>query len=175
MPLKSAPMTQAAIHRMIKDTDAAIATERARQANVKNDASGSGPELSNYKDGLRKLRVFSRSVNVQRARRNNKLEMQGFWKERSESGRAFKVEIVVVREIKGHTRNQCSIKVKQEEVREARGRAYAIKDAEPQGPNVVTSTFLLNNRYAFVLFDSGSDRSFMDTRFSAMLGIDPIK
>nr|GEY28574.1 uncharacterized mitochondrial protein AtMg00810-like [Tanacetum cinerariifolium] len=28
--------------------------------------------------------------------------------------------------------------VKQEEVREAHGRAYAIKDAEPQGPNVVT-------------------------------------
>nr|GEX74865.1 putative reverse transcriptase domain-containing protein [Tanacetum cinerariifolium] len=44
---------------------------------------------------------------------------------------------------------------KQEEVREARGRAYAIKDAEPQGPNVVTGTFLLNNCYASVLFDSG--------------------
>nr|GEU58073.1 putative reverse transcriptase domain-containing protein [Tanacetum cinerariifolium] len=44
-----------------------------------------------------------------------------------------------------------------------------------QGPNVVTGTFLLNNRYAFVLFDSGFDRSFVDTRFSAMLNIDPIK
>nr|GEV93159.1 hypothetical protein [Tanacetum cinerariifolium] len=44
MPLKSAPMTQAAIPRMIKDSVyAAIAAERARQANVKNDASGSGP------------------------------------------------------------------------------------------------------------------------------------
>ncbi|GJU97435.1 putative reverse transcriptase domain-containing protein, partial [Tanacetum coccineum] len=47
--------------------------------------------------------------------------------------------------------------------------------AEPQGPNVVTGTFLLNNRYAFVLFDSGSDRSFVDTRFSSMLDIDPVK
>nr|GEW00494.1 putative reverse transcriptase domain-containing protein [Tanacetum cinerariifolium] len=75
----------------------------------------------------------------------------------------------------GHTRNRCTKKVKQEEVREARGRAYAIKDAEPQGPNVVTGTFLLSNRYAFVLFDSGFDRSFVDTRFSAMLDIDPIK
>nr|GFC69113.1 hypothetical protein [Tanacetum cinerariifolium] len=75
----------------------------------------------------------------------------------------------------GHTRNRCPKKVKQEEVREARGQAYAIKDAEPQGPNVVTGMFLLNNRYAFVLFNSGSDRSFVDTRFSTMLDIDPIK
>nr|GEX80866.1 reverse transcriptase domain-containing protein [Tanacetum cinerariifolium] len=50
-----------------------------------------------------------------------------------------------------------------------------IVDPEPKGPNVVTGTFLLNNRYAFVLFDSGSDRSFVDTRFSSMLDIDPVK
>nr|GEV39536.1 hypothetical protein [Tanacetum cinerariifolium] len=75
----------------------------------------------------------------------------------------------------GHTRNRCPKKVKQEEVGEAHGRAYAIKDTEPQGSNVGTCTFLLNNRYAFVLFDLGSDRSFGDTRFSAMLDIDPIK
>ncbi|GKE79493.1 putative reverse transcriptase domain-containing protein [Tanacetum coccineum] len=75
----------------------------------------------------------------------------------------------------GHTRNRCRRKVKQEEVREVRGQAYAIKDAEQKGPNVVTGTFLLNNRYAFVLFDSGSDRSFVDTRFSSMLDIDPVK
>ncbi|GKA51861.1 putative reverse transcriptase domain-containing protein [Tanacetum coccineum] len=44
MPPKSAPMTQAAIRRMIKESvDATIAAERARQANVRNDASGSGP------------------------------------------------------------------------------------------------------------------------------------
>ncbi|GKE76440.1 hypothetical protein Tco_1542560 [Tanacetum coccineum] len=44
MPPKSAPMTQVAIHRMIKESvDVAIAAERARQANVKNDASGSEP------------------------------------------------------------------------------------------------------------------------------------
>ncbi|GJX79912.1 hypothetical protein Tco_0328061 [Tanacetum coccineum] len=68
----------------------------------------------------------------------------------------------------GHTRNQ-------EEVGEVPGRAYAIKDAEPKGPNVVTGTFLLNNCYAFVLFNSSFDRSFVDTRFSSMLNIDPVK
>ncbi|GJW99512.1 putative reverse transcriptase domain-containing protein [Tanacetum coccineum] len=67
------------------------------------------------------------------------------------------------------------MKVKQEEVGEVLGRAYAIKDAQPQGLNVVTSTFLLNNRYAFVLFDLSSDRIFVDTRFSSMLDINPVK
>ncbi|GJT45537.1 reverse transcriptase domain-containing protein [Tanacetum coccineum] len=75
----------------------------------------------------------------------------------------------------GHTRNRCPRKVKQEEVGEVHGQAYAIKDAEPQGPNVVTGTFLLNNCYASILFDLGSNRSFMDTRFSSMLNIDPVK
>ncbi|GJU10471.1 putative reverse transcriptase domain-containing protein [Tanacetum coccineum] len=76
---------------------------------------------------------------------------------------------------KGHTRNRCPKRVKQEEVGEVRGRAYAIKDAEPQGPNVVTVMFLLNNQYASVLFDSGFDRSFVNTRFSSLLDIKPIK
>nr|GFB60935.1 hypothetical protein [Tanacetum cinerariifolium] len=38
----------------------------------------------------------------------------------------------------GHTRNRCPKKVKQEETGEVHGRAYTIKDAESQGPNVVT-------------------------------------
>ncbi|GKF03353.1 hypothetical protein Tco_0030276, partial [Tanacetum coccineum] len=60
---------------------------------------------------------------------------------------------------KGHTRNYCP-KRKDPQGEEARGRAYVIKDTEKQqGPNVVTGTFLLNNRYATVLFDSGSDKS----------------
>ncbi|GJU50725.1 putative reverse transcriptase domain-containing protein [Tanacetum coccineum] len=44
-----------------------------------------------------------------------------------------------------------------------------------KGPNVVTGTFLLNNHCASVLFDLGSDRSFVDTRFSSMLNIKVIK
>ncbi|GKA25539.1 putative reverse transcriptase domain-containing protein [Tanacetum coccineum] len=75
----------------------------------------------------------------------------------------------------GHTRNRCLKKVKQEKVGEVRDRAYAIKDAEPKGPNVVTGTFMLNNHYVSVLFDSGPDRSFVNTRFSSLLDIKPIK
>nr|GEW41237.1 ribonuclease H-like domain, reverse transcriptase, RNA-dependent DNA polymerase [Tanacetum cinerariifolium] len=46
-------------------------------------------------------------------------------------------------------------------VGEARGKAYVLGggDANPNS-NVVKDTFLLNNYYAFVLFDSGTDRSF---------------
>nr|GFD36512.1 hypothetical protein [Tanacetum cinerariifolium] len=46
------------------------------------------------------------------------------------------------------------------------GQAYVIRDAEHnQGLNVVTGTFLLNNRYATMLFDSGADKSFVDIKF----------
>nr|GEY84329.1 putative reverse transcriptase domain-containing protein [Tanacetum cinerariifolium] len=37
--------------------------------------------------------------------------------------------------------------------------------------NVVTGTFLLNNRYASILFDIGADRSFISTAFSSLKGI----
>ncbi|GKB42395.1 putative reverse transcriptase domain-containing protein [Tanacetum coccineum] len=39
--------------------------------------------------------------------------------------------------------------------------------------NVVTGTFLLNNRYASILFDTGVDRSFVSTTFSSQIVITP--
>ncbi|GJS84045.1 putative reverse transcriptase domain-containing protein [Tanacetum coccineum] len=39
--------------------------------------------------------------------------------------------------------------------------------------NVVTGTFLLNNRYTSVLFDTGADRSFVSTAFSSQINITP--
>ncbi|GJY50731.1 reverse transcriptase domain-containing protein [Tanacetum coccineum] len=39
--------------------------------------------------------------------------------------------------------------------------------------NVVMGTFLLNNRYASVLFDTGADRSFVSTAFSSQMDIMP--
>ncbi|GJR82947.1 putative reverse transcriptase domain-containing protein [Tanacetum coccineum] len=54
------------------------------------------------------------------------------------------------------------------------GRAYALggRDASPN-KNVITGTFLLNNRYATILFDTGADRSFISNTFSAMINITP--
>ncbi|GKA12054.1 putative reverse transcriptase domain-containing protein, partial [Tanacetum coccineum] len=39
--------------------------------------------------------------------------------------------------------------------------------------NVITGTFLLNNRYASILFDTGFDRSFVSTAFSSKIDITP--
>nr|GEW39393.1 putative reverse transcriptase domain-containing protein [Tanacetum cinerariifolium] len=73
-----------------------------------------------------------------------------------------------------HTKNHCPKKNKPQGGN-ASGRAYVIKDADKQGPNVVMGTFLLNNRYPFVLFDSGSDKSFVKTKFSHLIDINPDK
>ncbi|GKC13046.1 putative reverse transcriptase domain-containing protein [Tanacetum coccineum] len=57
---------------------------------------------------------------------------------------------------------------------EATTRAYAIggRGTNPDS-NVVTGTFLLNNCYASMLFDSGADRSFVLSTFSALLDVTP--
>ncbi|GKA10363.1 putative reverse transcriptase domain-containing protein [Tanacetum coccineum] len=39
--------------------------------------------------------------------------------------------------------------------------------------NVVAGTFLLNDRYAYILFDTGADRSFVSTAFSSQIDITP--
>nr|GEW51066.1 hypothetical protein [Tanacetum cinerariifolium] len=79
-------------------------------------------------------------------------------------------------ERQGHYRNECS-KLKNQNrgnktrnkngIGEARGKAYVLGegDANPS-LNVVTCTFLFNNHYAFVLFDSGFDRIFVSTTLS---------
>ncbi|GJZ84365.1 putative reverse transcriptase domain-containing protein, partial [Tanacetum coccineum] len=57
---------------------------------------------------------------------------------------------------------------------EAIVRVYAIVGggANPDS-NVVKGTFLLNNCYASMLFDSGVDRSFVSSTFSALLDVAP--
>nr|GFA31281.1 putative reverse transcriptase domain-containing protein [Tanacetum cinerariifolium] len=53
-------------------------------------------------------------------------------------------------------------------------RAYRVGTAggNPDA-NVVTGTFLLNNRCASILFDTGADKSFMFTAFSSLININP--
>ncbi|GJZ80122.1 putative reverse transcriptase domain-containing protein [Tanacetum coccineum] len=59
-------------------------------------------------------------------------------------------------------------------VGEARGKAYVLGGGEANlDSNVVKDTFLLNNHYAFMIFDSGADRSFVSTTFSTLLDITP--
>ncbi|GJY81500.1 putative reverse transcriptase domain-containing protein [Tanacetum coccineum] len=59
-------------------------------------------------------------------------------------------------------------------VPDARGKAYVLGggDANPDS-NTVTGTFLLNDHHAYMLFDSGADRSFVSNTFSTLLDITP--
>nr|GEW12465.1 putative reverse transcriptase domain-containing protein [Tanacetum cinerariifolium] len=76
----------------------------------------------------------------------------------------------------GHKAKDCWSKVVATGRSGARGQAYALRDGDQNlGPNVVTGTFLLNNRYARVLFDSWSDKSFVNVNFSRLIDIEPVK
>nr|GEY88070.1 hypothetical protein [Tanacetum cinerariifolium] len=239
---KSAPMTQAAIRRMIKvSVNAAITSERARQANVRNDASGSGltrgqdvtpvvreftfvrfmkcnPIVFHRVEGAVELRRWFEKTEsvfeISECAEGKKVKfaattLEGlaftWWKTKvatmgfetvnqmpwTEIKQLMTLEFCLIEKVQrmehkliakskemrelwlpllltesflyvndvllvmlasvrssvtsmerlgirqGHTRSRCPKKVKQEEVGEVRGQAYAIKDAEPQGPNVV--------------------------------------
>ncbi|GJU95567.1 putative reverse transcriptase domain-containing protein [Tanacetum coccineum] len=58
--------------------------------------------------------------------------------------------------------------------RRAPGRVYSLcAEAAVKDNNVVNGTFLINNVYALVLFDTGADRSFMSYAFSKYIDIPP--
>ncbi|GJS13841.1 putative reverse transcriptase domain-containing protein [Tanacetum coccineum] len=53
-------------------------------------------------------------------------------------------------------------------------KVYAVGHAGTNpDSNVVTGTFLLNNRYASIFFDTGANRSFVSTAFSSQIDITP--
>nr|GEU46604.1 putative reverse transcriptase domain-containing protein [Tanacetum cinerariifolium] len=81
--------------------------------------------------------------------------------------------------VQGHYKSTCP-KLKNGNQRNRAGngnavaRAYAVGTAETNpNSNVVMGTFLLNNRYALILFDTGADRSFVSTAFSSLIDIIP--
>ncbi|GKF95178.1 putative reverse transcriptase domain-containing protein, partial [Tanacetum coccineum] len=56
----------------------------------------------------------------------------------------------------------------------APAKVYAVGHAGTNPDfNVVTGTFLLNNRYSYILFDTGADRSFVSTAVSSQMDITP--
>nr|GFA87624.1 hypothetical protein [Tanacetum cinerariifolium]GFA99992.1 hypothetical protein [Tanacetum cinerariifolium] len=53
-------------------------------------------------------------------------------------------------------------------------RAYGVGTVGTNlNSNVITGTFLLNNHYASILFDTGTDMSFLSTAFSSLIDIIP--
>nr|GEX11137.1 putative reverse transcriptase domain-containing protein [Tanacetum cinerariifolium]GEX13227.1 putative reverse transcriptase domain-containing protein [Tanacetum cinerariifolium] len=78
-------------------------------------------------------------------------------------------------EERGHKSRACPKKFDRQG-RNVQGQAYVIRDNEHnQGLNVVTGTFLLNNRYATMSFDSGVDKSFVNINLSHLIDIKPVK
>nr|GEX90756.1 putative reverse transcriptase domain-containing protein [Tanacetum cinerariifolium] len=80
-------------------------------------------------------------------------------------------------EASGHFKRDCpKLKNKNMGNRNVQGWVYAVGNAEknenaPMNPdsNVVTGTFLLNNRYASILFDTAADRSFKSIVFISLI------
>jgi hypothetical protein len=72
-----------------------------------------------------------------------------------------------------HLRNQYPKLKRTTTGNQAHGRAFMIgANKACQDPNVVTSMFLLNNFYASMLFDSGTDRSFISSEFASLIGVE---
>nr|GEY56176.1 hypothetical protein [Tanacetum cinerariifolium] len=79
----------------------------------------------------------------------------------------------------GHYKSDCpKLKNGNQGNRAGNGNTVAITHAvgtagTNPNSNVVTGTFLLNSRYASVLFDTGADKSFVSTAFSLLIDIIP--
>ncbi|GJZ33324.1 putative reverse transcriptase domain-containing protein [Tanacetum coccineum] len=73
---------------------------------------------------------------------------------------------------KGHYKDKCP-KGRNQQNKEARGKAYVVVENPQQNPNVITGMFLLNNHYACILFDSGAEKSFVSFPFTPFIDIAP--
>nr|GFA67980.1 reverse transcriptase domain-containing protein [Tanacetum cinerariifolium] len=77
---------------------------------------------------------------------------------------------------KGHRKRDCPKLKKNGQGGNNRRDIYKLRAVDAQQDlKVVTGTFLLNNRYATTLFDSGADKSFVSTNFSSLIDIEPVE
>ncbi|GKA71128.1 putative reverse transcriptase domain-containing protein [Tanacetum coccineum] len=124
-----------------------------------------------------KLKGYAKSAENKRRFDNNPRENSGqqpAFKRQNVGGCTMKGRV-----LSGHYRKDCPKLRNQNRgnktgSNEATARAYAIvgEGGNPDS-NVVTGTFLLNNCYASMLFNSGADRSFVSSTFSALLDVAP--
>nr|GFD38261.1 hypothetical protein [Tanacetum cinerariifolium] len=108
----------------------------------------------------------SGNANVANAQRDGKETPKENGCFECEASRNFKRDCLKLKNKNGGNRN-------------AQGWVYAVGNAKKNGNapmnsdlNVITGTFLLNDRYASILFDTGADRSFISTEFSLLVNID---
>nr|GEV20555.1 hypothetical protein [Tanacetum cinerariifolium] len=144
--------------------DQKLRTYAERQSNNKRKADESFK--NNHRHFARDCRS-SGNANVANAQRNNGENPKGYGC--FECGATW------------HFKRDCQkLKNKDGEKVNAPGWVYAVGNTKKRGnasrdpdSNVVTGTFLLNNRYASILFDTGADKSFISTAFSSLIDIVP--
>nr|GEU42606.1 hypothetical protein [Tanacetum cinerariifolium] len=125
------------------------------------------PYSGNFPKSLCPRLQNSRNANVANAQRNNGENPKG--------NGCFECEAT------GHFKRDCpKLKNKDVEKVNAPGWVYAVGNPEKRenasrdpDSNVFTGTFLLNNHYASILFDTGADKSFISTAFSSLIDIVP--
>nr|GEU96545.1 reverse transcriptase domain-containing protein [Tanacetum cinerariifolium] len=141
-----------------------LRTYAERQSNNKRQADESFK--NNHEHFSRDCRS-SGNENVTNAQRNNRENPKG--------NGCFKCGAT------WHFKRDCpKLKNKDGEKVNAPGYVYAVGNTKKRGnaskdpdSNVVTGTFLLNNRYASILFDIDADKSFISTTFSSLIDIIP--
>ncbi|GJW86218.1 putative reverse transcriptase domain-containing protein [Tanacetum coccineum] len=166
----------ASLRARIKTTEAIekITRKRERQARVKIEQQLAAVQESQRQDreDFRKLKelVTSRPTANNNNNNNNNQRTQGT---NPRGITCFECGV------QGHFRSDCpKLKNGNQGNRAGNGnvvaRAYIVGSARTNpNSNVVTVTFLQNNRYASILFDTGADRSFISTTFSSLIDIIP--
>ncbi|GJU38998.1 putative reverse transcriptase domain-containing protein [Tanacetum coccineum] len=74
--------------------------------------------------------------------------------------------------VPGHFKDRCP-KGRNQQNEGAHARAYVVVENPQQNPNVDMGTFLLNDHYACILFDSGAEKSFISSAFTPFIDIAP--
>ncbi|GJU13470.1 putative reverse transcriptase domain-containing protein [Tanacetum coccineum] len=146
-------------HLRLKDHDIAAYTNRFNELVLlcPDVVPSTKKKIGQYIKGVRMKEMLSKT------RGNRKVEIKEI------------IKLVTSVETPNHLANSdlCPERKKQGG-RNVSGHVYAVKDAEQaEGPNMVTGTFLLNNCYFSMLFDSGSDKSFINASRTHLFDIEP--
>ncbi|GKE81590.1 putative reverse transcriptase domain-containing protein [Tanacetum coccineum] len=118
----------------------------------------------------KKIRTFVKRQTESKRKKDDNQQQQN---KRQNTGRAYTAgtgalqtpTMLTIRGALGWVRNLLAMNV------EPRDTLRGIVQRTNPDSNVVTGTFLLNNHYAFILFDIGANRSFVSTAFSSQIDI----
>ncbi|GJS45268.1 putative reverse transcriptase domain-containing protein [Tanacetum coccineum] len=204
MPPKSAPLTQAAIWRMIKESvDSAIAAEQARHVNAGNNASGSGPARGQVtapltikdrkrvvepEDNIKGEVTSSKPANLNEAMRMAHKLMEQMLQARNErilDGNKRKWENFQSRNSSGKSHHKDNSRQSSQN-NQKQGNTRAMTTAPNEGNvssgslPVCESCFTHHVGQCMIKCHKCGKighkaRSFVDTKFSSMLDIDPVK